>query len=358
MKQFLLACVTASLLLTACASSAQRGIVDGAEWFLNNQDESFLHYEYDPHTDEWAEVQHSMREMGAMWSISQMWRYLDDERYEALSYRGFEHFAQHFEYDAENDLTYVNITPQKIKLGYNAFAILTLLELDYEDKEALLQTLANGILYLQEDSGELRTFFYSDRDTGTDYYPGQALLAIMHLYNETGDPAYLEVMRKAFDYYSEVYWAQSPNTAFVPWQSQAFAEYYAVEPRQDVADFVFAMNDFMVASFAEEVNSCDSFDTSAGVVMAVYMEGMNPAYALAEELGETRRAECYANFIRQSADAVLELQFPNGIEKPHQFSKAADGGFYGSTKDQTMRVDRNQHAIMGLMGAKKLGLID
>ena len=338
------------IFLSACSSNrnAVEAIRDGGEWFLGNQDESFIYYQYDPETDTHPDKHHSAREFGALWSITKLAGFLNDSRYNDLALRGWEHFSKTFVRDEVNDFTYVNITPSKIKLSYNAFATLVLLELNMDGKDAVLEQLAKGILYAQADSGELDTFYYSDRATGTDYYPGQALLALMSLYEAGGNEDYLDAVAKALPYYSETYWAGNPNTAFVPWQTQAFYKYYMATGSQEAVDFVFAMNDFMIDHFAED-EACESFDTDSGIVMAVYVEGMNKAYMLADGLGDEARKTCYGNFIREGSEAVMALQdFNDG---------AAFGGFHGSLRDFSMQVDRNQHAVMALMGAYELGLV-
>ena len=370
------------IFLSACLSNrnAVEAIRDGGEWFLGNQDESFIYYQYDPETDTHPDKHHSAREFGALWSITKLAGFLNDSRYNDLALRGWEHFSKTFELDELNHFIYVNITPSKIKLSYNAFAILVLLELEseplrdslsvaplrgvVEGKDAVLEQLANGILYAQADSGELDTFYYSDRATGTDYYPGQALLALMSLYEAGGNENYLDAVAKALPYYSKTYWTENPNTAFVPWQTQAYYKYYLATGSQEAADFVFAMNDFMIDHFAED-EACDSFDTDSGIVMAVYVEGMNKAYALAQELGDEERKKCYGEFIRAGSAAVMALQDFNEALTRRVFGSspsvsggdAAFGGFHGSLRDFSMQVDRNQHAVMALMGAYELGLV-
>ncbi|QQR54527.1 hypothetical protein IPG41_05030 [Candidatus Peregrinibacteria bacterium] len=344
------------LLFSSCGapSGAVATIQAGGEWFLNNQNESFIHYQYSPKTFFHPEKSHSMREMGALWSIYHLADFLEDERYEVLAERGLHYFKSSLVQDEENGFTYVNITPEKVKLGYSAFMILNLLESEDPEKEELMRELADGILYAQAENGELDTFFYSDRATGVDYYPGEALLALMSLYEHTGEPRYLEAVSKALPYY-EAYFKENPNTAFVPWQTQAFFKYYENTEEQAAADFIFAMNDFMVQKFSE--GQCDPNLNSAGIVAAVFSEGMNKAYELAERVGDEERSRCYARFIRNGAEKVMELQFPMEDQNAEDFEAAAWGGFYGSKGDWLMQVDRNQHAVMALMGAYELGLI-
>lgn len=355
MRKFLLSFGLIFLLGCSGSTGAYDAIKAGGEWFLKNQDPSFLYYQYEPLTDTWPDSHHAVREFGSLWSITQLADFLQDPRYEDLAYKGWDYFKPYFMQDTKNNFTVVNISPPQVKLSYNAFAILVLLELEDPHKEALLEGLANGILYQQISTGELLTLFYSDSGTGKDYYPGQALLALMSLYESNGNETYLAAVKKALPHY-EAYFEVHPNTAFVPWQTQAYYKYYEATGDADAAKFVFAMNDFMVQQFQKD-DTCSEFNFSVGIVAGVYVEGMNKAYALADELDDAARKECYGAFIQAGSQAVMDLQFPLDGQNPDEFGEAAYGGFFGTESDLTMRVDRNQHAVMALMGAYELGLV-
>ena len=94
-------------------------IQQGGEWFLNNQDDEFIYYEYYPFEQRHSTTSHALREMGALWSISKLSSYLDDERYTTLATKGISYFEETFAYNEENDFLYVTVTSSKFKLGYN-----------------------------------------------------------------------------------------------------------------------------------------------------------------------------------------------------------------------------------------------
>ena len=313
----------------------------GAKWFVNNQNESFLHYAYNVQTKEHPDKHQRLREMGALWSISQYANFAQDKEYFDLAQTGFAFFEQYLKEDLENDFLYINITPEKIKLGYSAFMILTLLDIDHPQKNYYLEKLANGIMYQQKDSGELKTFFYSDRNTGVDYYPGEALLAMMSLYNATKNEKYLEVVQKALPHYMD-YWQENNNTAFVPWQSRAYYKFHQTTHNSDVADFVFDMNDYMLTKHKPQ-QLCQDFIFKSGITTAVFLEGVIQAYKLAQDINDQEKINCYGNFIQESIEFILRLQ-----EKSTNLGISGQGGFK-SNGSTTMRVDRNQHAIMALM---------
>ncbi len=322
-------------------------IVLGGEWFLNNQDESFLYYEYDYVKKIHSDESHPLREMASLWSITKLSKFLDDERYDKLAKRGFNHFEFYFERDSKDDFYFVNIPDKGAKLGHSAFIILALIEINHAKKDDYLKKFADGIILMQNGDGSLNTFFYLDTDNGKDYYPGEALLALMSLYEYTNDERYLDTIERAFPYYAE-YFRKNPNTAFVPWQTRAYYKFYKVKEDRAVADFIFEMNDFMLEE-NQPRDKCSNFTFPGGIRVAVYMEGVNKAYSLAREL-EDEKAECYLNFIEEGADYLLTLQITDA-------EKEAVGGFKGSEKSETMRVDRNQHAVLALMEAYELGVL-
>ena len=321
------------------------------EWFLNNQDEAFLYYRYNHLRKRHSQEHYPLREMGALWSIAKLSNFLDDPRYDSLAHRGFRYFEGFFKYDEENDFYFVNIAPQEMELGYSAFIILALLEMDHPRKDYYLDKFAKGIILLQRDDGSLRTFFYSDSSTGTDYYPGEALFALMSLYEYTKDKRYLKIVEKAFPHYVR-YWQDNPNTAFVPWQSRAYYGLYEVTRKREVADFVLEMNDYILSQHSPKGN-CLRLDLSKGLLTAVYMEGVNKAYQLAREFDDKERLKCYANFILEGSVLILSLQ----VTDTTNFEKEAIGGFKASHTSRLMRVDGNQHAVMALIEAYELGIL-
>ncbi|MBI3035527.1 hypothetical protein HYY71_04335 [Candidatus Woesearchaeota archaeon] len=324
------------------------------EWFQNHKNVNFLYYEYLPFEKKHADETHPLREMGAMWAISKLSSFFDDAEHKQLAERGFRYFEQSFAYDQENDFYYVNIT-KDVKLGYSAFAILSLLELQHTKKDFYLNKFANGLLRQQQSDGSLSPFFFSNRSSGVDYYPGEALLALMHLYEYSHNSDYAKAVEKAFPYYLE-YWKSNPNEAFVPWQTQAYYKLYKVNSNKEIAKFIFDMNDFIIKEYS--AGSCDFFNFRKGMVIAAYIEGMNKAYQLAKERGDKKRAECYGNFIKNGSDYILGLQITKKSDFIEHFDDAAIGGFVGNANSYSMRVDRNQHAVMALMEAYQLGFWD
>jgi hypothetical protein len=347
------------LALTACTPAPEpprppeaydRAIRLGAEWFLNNQNERFLHYAYYLNEGRHGEEQNLFRELATLWVVAMAADYLDDPRLHELAQRGFAHFETYFERDAAGDFMYVNVAPEPIGLGYSAFVILTLLELEHPRREEYLEQFTNGILSLQEPSGEYRTHFFSDLDANRDFFPGEACLALMSLYEETGDERILDSVRRSFLPYA-AYWDRHNRATFAAWQIQAHERLHAATNFEKVREFVFAMADFIIRYHRPD-RDCTGFWFD-GVYVGSRVEAMNRAYKLARDVGDAFRTDCYRKFIREASDYLVDLQLSDATVHP----EAAIGGFPGK-REPKLRVDRNQHVVAGLIGARRSGALD
>jgi len=333
-------------------SKYEKAISLGGERFINNQDENFLYYEYNYKKDEFSTIHQSMREMGAMRSVIELYKYLEDDRYYDLATRGFKYFEETFKEDENGDFLFSNITPHKIKLGYNAFLILTLIDIEHPQKVEYLEKLAAGILSQQLDDWELDTFFFIDRSSGKDYYPWEALLSLIKLYQYNKNEKYLNAVEKALWHYIW-YRDSNPNTAFVPWQTRAYYDYYMITEDERASKLIFDMNDFMLDSYKPKAN-CSKYTLNQGIVTSVHTEAVIKAYLLAKELWDSKRENCYYNFIKEAADYTLTLQITDIAD---HYELPALWGFRWNPSSSKMRVDRNQHSVLMLMDAVNAGII-
>jgi|GEM_PF-1294675 len=321
----------------------------GGEWFLNNQNDSFIHYEYDPATLVHSTEHHSLREMASLWSIAVLANYYERADFHALAEKGMSYFEEYFEYVEDGEYYYVNMPDGGGKLGSSAFIILALLEMEnYPERDKYIEGFAKGIILMQEEDGSFRTIFGIDQAGNQDYYPGEAMFALMSLYEEEGEDRFMAPVEKGFGFY-DFYWEGNPSTAFVPWQSRAYGMLYSATSEQKYADFVFEMNNFMLDEHTPAIG-CTEFNVQRGVVEGVYIEGVVEAYKVAENLNDEQKKTCYGNYIQESLDYVLTLQV---TEESEYSSQEAVGGFKQNVSNPSMRVDRNQHAIFAILGAKE-----
>lgn len=130
----------------------------------------------------------------------------------ALRY-AVEHFIRHY----DQGRAYVLEINNEIKLGANSVAILALVkylqvfdtELDENKKseyQALAEALACGIAAMQQDNGGFVHILDGSNlsvlaESRVIYYDGEAAFGLMRLYGLTKDARWLQIVKRAFDYF-------------------------------------------------------------------------------------------------------------------------------------------------------------
>jgi len=314
----------------------------GGQWFLNQQNENFLYYEYYPKSDTHSQNYHPVREMAALWAITHLIDFTNNELYQPLIDRGLNYFTRFVFYNQNDKFAYLQFNDKDVDLGSSAFLLLSLLDSQTSDKDEIITGLADGILHQQNADGSLNTYFFTDRQDNEDYFPGEAILAIMTLYEKTGEDKYLQFSTRAFEYYQN-YWRENPNTPFIAWHSRADYKIFLATGQQKYADFIFEINDYLLDQYHHD-QTCQSLTFDKGGVTAVHLEGAVQALKLADQLNDEKRLLCYQNFINQGMGYLITQQVPRDTDLP----PAAVGGIWDETY-QSQRVDRNQHAVMAIM---------
>src|SRR5262249_39230578 len=129
--------------------------------------------------------------------------------------------------------------------------VLAIHELPEPDKDLLAKAeqICNFIHGQQQADGSLSLGTSTPTDSSdneaVNYYPGEALYAL--ILSQQRQPAgwKIDVVRNALAYY-KAWWRKHPSMAFVPWQTAAYTEAFLVTKEQAFADFVFEMNDWIV----------------------------------------------------------------------------------------------------------------
>lgn len=299
------------------------------KWFLNNVNPQtgLLEYSYDPDKDTYSEKNNDIRQLGTLWAMTELEDFLDGSSLAPLIERALRHY--------ENDHP---------SIAHKAFLVLALLNPpDYPNRNNLMSQMAVEILNEQQENGSFKT----DRPVSQDYYPGEAMLALMKLYEETKNRKYLNAVVKALPHYRN-YWRENKNTAFVSWQTQAYFLAYKETKNKELSNFIFEMNDWLVEQ---------------NIKAAHYMEGVNDAYSLAVILGDQERIKRYGEAIKHGTEFILSTQVtqknPEAESKLRYGAgsfpnpKRAIGGFMKSPGEHMQRIDYTQHAVMALIKTHK-----
>jgi len=323
-------------------------------WFINNVNNKTkrLQYMYYPSLDEYSSTNNHVRQLATLWSITKLKDFLQDSSFDDLIKETINYYL---DYSVKTDKNYSYIMIEnKAKLAYSAFLILSLLHVsDYLDNNKLLTSLAKGIISLQNVDGSFNTYFVSERNTGIDYYPGEAMLALMKLYNKTGNKTYLDSVYKAFHYYKE-YWRKNKNTAFIPWHTQVYFLLYNEVKDPEIKDFIFEINDWLVNRY--QIRNDIYKDKIGGFPQnnprnstSSYLEGIADAYLLARNTEDNFHLIKYRKAIRLGVRFIILTQYTENNAFYIGNQKRTLGGFRHSLISNVQRIDYTQHAIMALM---------
>ena len=270
----------------------------------------------------------------------------------------------------------------KAKLGAIALAALAILEHSdhvtenhtaewaiapaYSD---IFEKLCATINTLWQPDGSFCTFYKpSDRNDNQNFYPGEALLFWASLYHRTRAPDLLKRCYTSFIYYRT--WHRTHyNPAFIPWHTQAYALLYEVTGDRQFLDFIFEMNDGLLAMQQWYPASSKLYPDVQGRFYnpnadygpphasstGVYLEGLADAYRLAVQTHDADRIQAYERVIWRGLRSVRQLQFRDAVDLFYISKRAAvQGGVRTTVYENVIRVDNVQHCLMALLKLMQL----
>lgn len=337
-------------------------IHDGADYLRRAQrpDGGFV-YEYNPTRDACAPGDHIVRQLATTWIAAELSRRPDAAPCRDILTRALPFlFARMRPAPTHTGGLVVSDVADVAVLGASAFALLTLLATADDGFKDVALRLADAILSLQRPDGGFHTEFpAATRSDAENFYPGEALLALMHLHARHPDPRYPSALRRALPYYRAHFRAERAS-ALIPWQAAAYAEIFRVTGEREYSDWVFELADAIVP--LQYVGASIPYPDYAGgyrakgppgIPSATYNEGVLDAYDVAVKTGDHERAARYQRAGLLAALFTLRLQFTADnayyIERPDR----ALGAFRASLGDAALRIDHTQHAVNSLIKAER-----
>lgn len=332
------------------------------DWVKNNINHKtgLLEYKYLPSDDDYSDDNNHVRQIATLWSVAKTRNFLNDPSLDTMINRSLDYYLNYIR--CEDDYCYLEIKDTS-KLAYSAFIIMALLEAkEYPDSASLREKFANGILHQQIEDGSYRTYFNSDKNSGVDFYPGEAMLALMMHYVDTKDEKYRISVEKAFPYYRK-YWQGNKNTAFVPWHSQVYRLLYEVNKNKELAEFVFEMSDWIIKTqqakespYEDEIGGFPPLEPRYST--SAYAEGLNDAYVLAKLVGDKIREAKYKDSVMKATRFILLTQYIPENSFYLKNPERAIGGFRKNLTNNEQQVDYIQHAVLALLKSLENGVLE
>lgn len=347
----------------AVTSDGVSEMADGmARWLVEQlQDDGRMVYEYFPSRGEESESNNMIRQWMATIALQRLAETTDDP---AL----WERIGTNIEYNLrlsyrqERGLGLIADPDGDVKLGAVALAALALsLHEDrdrFSEEEAALRRTVDD---LWQPDGSFETFVLpAGRSDNQNFYPGEALLLWAVTLEHGADPALLERFMRSFAYYRS--WHRDHrNPAFVPWHTMAYAKVWAITGDDELRDFIFEMNDWLLGlqqwddapapDMAGRFYDPDrpDFGPPHASSDGVYLEGLIAAYRVAVAAGDPR-ADAYRTAILRGVRHLMQLQFADDIDMYYIADRErVAGGIRTTEYDNVIRVDNVQHGFLALV---------
>ena len=248
-------------------------------------------------------------------------------------------------------------------LGATALAGLAILAGPEETRDRrALAMLLRAVHSMTHERRGFRTHFYpAEREgQGWVFYSGEALLFLaestrLGLPDAPDLPELLVLYRRCRDL-----WREDRHVAMVSWHSQAATSLYRLEPRRELADFVFELNDWLLELQITETSEPDRLGefgdplrpehgTPHASSTGVYLEGLADARDLARALGDDARRRRYETAIALGLRSLRQLQFRDwGCTWYLHDPEAVLGALRSNVHDNRLRIDNCGHALTAL----------
>jgi uncharacterized protein YyaL (SSP411 family) len=327
--------------------------------------EGIFHYIYDASQDEVDyEDYNILRHAGTIYSMLQLYNITKNTLLLDKAQKAIDKLL-------EREIPYNNAScieyNDKIKLGGNALAIIALAEYSKatgDDKYLInMQNLAEYIKQSQKNSGEfISKRYYSTgkiSDFVSEYYPGEALLALCRLYSLDKNETWLDVAEKGARYLILVRDGDVPTYSLIHdhWLLMSLNELYRY--RSDglyfnqsmrIAESIIHAQKDGVTTKTVDPNWIGSYHTARGTPTATRSEGLIAAYHLADDFGNSTMKDKVLRSIKLGIKFQLQLQFTKEdvVEFPNP--DQALGGFRDSFTRYNIRIDYVQHNICSILG--------
>ncbi|MFO8050179.1 MAG: hypothetical protein R6V01_00570 [Thermoplasmatota archaeon] len=314
-------------------------------------------YHYDPVEDKNEPRYNLLRHSATTYSLALIFKYTrDPDHYNGtistLNYALSKHMAT-----SEIDGTRVAYMVRNMyaKLGGAALTVLAVSEVEkldpYAHYETELSQLGEFILKMQKTDGSFQCFYLDKEDEHSDYYPGEALLALSRLYDVLRDPRYLDALEKGFGYYNSYF--GTGYTAYSPWAVEAMVHTLQWVDNSSYTRFCYDTADNCrrgqnLPEYTSEEKYIGTWGYNPTSASASRIEAVMDSFLLAKRMNDTDEEERFRSSAELGARFLMNFQFDEEEAEMFPLPEKVVGGFPQSYDDHDIRIDQVQHAVVVL----------
>jgi len=336
----------------------QHSLEAAEKWFLSSvREKGLFQYIYHPKVDDYPKKNNAIRQIMASRLLAEMAQ--GDPELLPRHRRNMQFLMKHW-YKEEQGLGYIYYN-KKSKLGANAMMLRTIVySPDYEQYEEEAEALAEGILSLMKETGELQPWFKApDYKYNADYlltfYSGEALVSLVEYFEKSKKQKYLEAAIKSQNFYLDRYVTHLEENyypAYVPWHTLSLNKLWKLTRNPKYAEAIFELNDvlletqdtgFFVGRFYNP--ETPQYGTPHASSDGVYTEGLIYAYEIAMLTGDTEHQQKYLSAMKIAVQNLVSLQYNEQTAKGFKRPDRAIGAFKYEVSRSGVRIDTVQHTL-------------
>lgn len=389
----------------------ERSVVRGGDWYLANlapfdapldYEDGQVVYKMWPSENRYSDEYNLVRHTLATWNLVQAYHFSGEEKYLDGARSALE-FTLSFQKDEVLEdgtvMTFIefpgdadpSVPPVPVaelpdsrnrKLGSVVVGLMGIVDLarateDHQWDELMVQ-MGEFVLHQQDENGKFQPYYvppnHAYANERNDIVPGEAALALVMLYEYTGDERWIEPLPAYFEFY-EPWWDSReiqksdvsawprhiyPNQTrldlvqFGPWSVMAANAYYRATGDDAPVDFAMKVGHWMVESYMwneerspwpDYVGGYYKFEGELPAMQAFcYAEGTAAAYQLAlaarpEEVAYFEKAT------RESSRFALQMQYDDLNTYPFTRGDEVWGGTRYAMNETKVRIDYVHHSL-------------
>ncbi|HOI53714.1 MAG TPA: hypothetical protein PLP01_00525 [Phycisphaerae bacterium] len=311
-----------------------------------------------------------LRHAGTVYSLLELHEADRQEPILAAAERGIAHLLKHVASAPGGDEAVRCIVEGGVaKLGGNALAVVALAQharvTGRRDHVETMRRLGRWMVSLQDADGRFRMHSMTvpeGRDTGfqSQYYPGEAILALLRLNAVDPAPVWLDAAEKGARWLITVRDAQVADNRLNHdhWLLYALNELYRIRRDELFLKHAQRLARVIVAAQirdAEPPDWCGGYlNPPRSTPTATRTEGLCAAWRLERDFGRPEQARDLLGALCRGAEFVQRTQLgPESVlyaDDPQRWL----GGFRGSLTDMTVRIDYVQHSLSAMLGLRQI----
>jgi hypothetical protein len=312
-----------------------------------------------------------LRHAGTTYSLFQLYNTTGKEAHYQAAVAALDYLRAKRQYAAGDPSRCFEVEGADVKLGGAGLTLLALVEQAKARPEGAdrpwMHCLAEHIVHQTDETGDMASYYaepdrYRHHERRSIYYPGEALLGLVRLYEIDPEPRWQQTAARAANYLVHQRWVALGVRLTVPpdaWLLQALEVLHRQLPDSAYADYAFAIAEVMTRAqlmgerVPEDVRGGRGTRGLPGVVAT---GARNEALAAAAQLERRLRPgeTFFLERLKAGVGYALRNQYTETIAFGLQRPATSLGGFRNSARDTRIRIDGVQHNLSGLLGLTAL----